>query len=342
MDRDTLLDRFAAEYLAPRSISPARRAESMRILKALADRLDHPLDGLTAADVATFVGTQLATGLHPNTVRKQLGMVRAFVTWASEARIIDTARTAELQSVSNPRGSTTKTRPRPYKVSEIAELRRQLVEKYPPLPEYGKGSHALRRFLRRQNRRHKLYGPLWRHARRLQYEAQIALALEQGLRRVEIFRLTIPAMHPDNDEVVVLTAKQGPGSHVTRSVPYTTHARNVAQEWLDFRWLLHPPHESPWLNLSLSFPLDRQLAPMKPDQFAHALDALGGWEWHRLRHTAATEWLRSGVPLDKVRLFMGHSSIEQTLAYAEIVGRDISQAFGNAEADFAKRLGLAA
>ena len=39
---------------------------------------------------------------------------------------------------------------------------------------------------------------------------------------------------------------------------------------------------------------------------------------------------------------MGHSSLEQTRAYTEILNRDVDKAFGKAEADFAKRLGLAA
>jgi integrase len=341
MDRlDQLLARFEAEYLELNSITPHRRWNQKRVLTLLAESMgDRPLSELTPQDVTTFIGSELAAGLHVNTARQHVGMVRSFVTWASSAGLIDPMRTMQLKSVPNPRGSTSRSTPKPYKMAEIADLKARLADKYPVLPEYGRGSRLLRRFL--QGYSPRLHSGLWRHARRLQLEAQIALALEQGLRRVEILRLTVPAMHYDNDEVVVLTAKQGPGSDVLRTVPYTTHARNCVQEWLDFRLLLRPDHDHPWLMLH-NGALAYQLQPMTMTQMTKALRSLGGYQWKRLRHTAATEWLRAGVPLEKVSLFMGHSNLEQTRAYTEILNSDVSQAFGRAEDQFAKRLGLAA
>lgn len=345
MDRlDITLSRFEAEYLEPNSITPDRRARQLKLLRSLAESMgDRPLESLTPQDVNTFIGAMLASGLHVNTVRGRLGMVRSFVTWASQADLIEPVRTYQLKSIGNPRGSTSRSTPKPYKMSEIAELKRRLAEKYPALPEYGPGSRKLRWFLLGRSGG-VLTGMLWRHARRLQFEAQIALALEQGLRRVEIFRLSIPAMHYDNDQVVVLTAKQGPGSAVVRAVPYTAHARNCVQEWLDFRSLLAPEHESPWLRLRDGhLGPSVQLGPQSFSQLHKSLNAFGPeWQWKRLRHTAATEWLRAKVPLEKVRRFMGHASLDQTLAYAEILDSDIEHAFGEAEEAFAKRLGLAA
>ena len=64
------------------------------------------------------------------------------------------------------------------------------------------------------------------------------------------------------------------------------------------------------------------------------------WRWHRFRHTAATEWLRAGVPIEKVQRFMGHRSIELTLAYTEVLSSDMTDAFAAAEASFSERLGL--
>lgn len=349
MDRnEELLARFEREYMEINSITPDRRKQQLKLLRTLAATLDHPLDRLTGQDIRTFIGANIADGFHPNTARKHVGMIRAFVTWAFEAGVIDHATSDELKSVRNPRGSSRQSKPNPYKIAEVMRFKALLAEKYPTLPEYGKGSLAMRRFMRGDVPRLRRH--LWRHARRLQFEAQIALALEAGLRRVEIAHLTIPAMHYDNDEVVVLTAKQGPGSNVTRTVPYTTHARNCMQEWLDFRLLLRPPHESPWLQLDYCAPLNgehwrgAQLAPQTYRSFRSSLtEAFGvGWEWRRFRHTAATEWLRSGVPLEKVSMFMGHATLEQTRAYTQILDTDISDAFGKAEADFARRLGLAA
>jgi len=340
MDTEALLSRFEREYMDVNSITNQRRGEQKALLTKLALFIPTDLDELTVPDLLAFLGTQLKVGLHVNTVRKSQGMIRSFITWANQADLMDAERTAKLKSIGNPRGSTAQQKPKPYTSIQIREFRGQLAEKYPALPEFGKGSRALMWYMKGRSpslRRH-----LWRHARRLQFEAQVALALELGLRRQEIFQLTLAEVHFDNQEVIVRSMKGGPGTQKTRIVPYTTHANMCVQEWLDFRRLLAPGHESPWLAL---YPRARdgdQLGPLTANQMEAALKPIGDWNWHRLRHTAATEWLRAGVPLEKVRIFMGHSSLDQTLAYAEILRGDVQTAFGDAEAAFAKQIGAAA
>lgn len=341
MDRDIVLRRFEAEYLEMNSIHPRRRRNQLNLLTRLAADLDHPLNELTAQDIATFFGAELSRGLHPNSVRTNMGMVRSFASWLRDAGLATPEATDRLKAVRYPRGSSGYSTPNPYKVAEIREFRTLLAEKYPAVGDHGRGSRMLPRLL--AGKTNRMHSRLLRHAKRLQFEAQIALALEAGLRRIEIVRLTIPAMHYDNDEVVVMTAKQRPGGQKVRTIPYTTHARNCVQEWLDFRFLLKPPHDQPWLMLDYTGNLAAQVEPQTYRALSRSLERFGDkWRWHRFRHTAATEWLRSGVALEKVSIMMGHSSLEQTRAYTQILNSDISHAFGKAEADFAKRLGLAA
>lgn len=340
MDLDTILTRFEQEYLEINSISPARRLQQFSFLRNLAASLDHPLTELSGRDARAFIGAELARGLHPNTGRKYVGFLRSFTNWAELAGALDPVLINELKLVRNPRGSSAQNAPRPYKPSEIKAMYAEINAYYPMLPVQGRGKYALRRFTAGKTvgiKRH-----LWRHARRLQLEAQVALALELGLRRVEIIRTTIPALHYDNAHVVVLTAKQGPGIEPTRSIPYTNHARQVMQEWLDFRLVLGPRHDYPWLLLPQQGNTIEQTEPQSYHALVRALRNVGPWSWHRLRHTAATEWLSAGVDLEKVREFMGHASIEQTLAYTKIKQSDVDTAFSEAEATFAARLGLAA
>jgi site-specific recombinase XerD len=336
------LHRFEAEYLDLNNVSVQRRREQFSLLRKFARTIDHPIAELTPTDLRTYMGARLRDGMHPNTAAKQMGMFRSFILWAYEAGLIDEHRRVQLSLVGNPRGATTKTQPNPYTAQEIADFFALLQERFPLMPEYGKGSRLLPAFQRGHT--HRIHTGLWRHAVRLQFEAQIALALEAGLRRIEIHSLSIAAMHPDNPEVVVLTAKQGPGREVRRAIPYTDHARYRVGRWLDLRHDLGATHEHPWLALQYrEGDRDDQLAPVGLSRFGRSLErALGTqkWRWHRFRHTAATEWLRAGVPLEKVRVFMGHSSIEQTLAYAQLLTRDVSDAFGEAEASFSSRLGL--
>jgi site-specific recombinase XerD len=341
---DITLARFERGYLDPNSVTELRRREQLRILRRFASMLNGPIESMTPEDIRTFVGAEVARGVHVNTAAKYQNMIRAFITWAEGADLIAPELATKLKSVRKPRGATYRTRPKPYKPDQIRQFYAVLGAKYPRLAEFGTGSRALTQYTR--GRHTRLHSHLWRHTRRLQFEAQIALALEQGLRRKEINELTIPALHPDNAEVVVLTAKQAPGLEIRRSIPYTEHARRVVGDWLRLRKQLAPNHEYPWLTLDyprsyIDGALADQLRAQNIQAMEEALTVFGpGWRWHRFRHTAATEWLRAGVPLEKVRVFMGHGNIEQTLAYAEILKADIHNEFSRAEEGFMRRLGL--
>jgi site-specific recombinase XerD len=350
MELDTLLQRFASEYQAVHGISPGRRAEQLNLLRRLASSMGNkPLDQVRRQHVLEFMGQQLEAGISPQTVRNHLGMVRSFAVWLREADLASATRLAELQATRSPRGGSSRPMPNPYTVEELHEFRKALLKAFPAPPKKGHGSRQWRAFQRRRRNGESplLHGPLRRHARRLQLEAQVALALEAGLRRIEIVDLSIPTLHYANEQLLVVTAKQGPGREIRRAIPYTAHARACVKQWLDFRYLLVPDHEHPWLQLGAtdgSYSLEAQLQPETMRRMSAKLPYMLGskWRWHRFRHTAATEWLRSGVPIEKVQRFMGHSSITMTMRYVEILQGDINDAFAAAEADFAQRLGLAA
>lgn len=348
---DLLLARFDAEWLSMHSVTEDRRKTQLALLRRLAASMTHSLHRMTPTDIQGFIGAEMKAGISPHTGLKHLTMIRGFVTWLESADLISHTAMLRLKSVPNPRGSSVPKEPKPYKASEIRAFHDLMRTRLPSLPTHGKDSQLWSSFKRRRGRADEvpLRGPLRAYARRLQFEAQVALALEAGLRRIEIHRLSIPAMHFDNDDLVVLSAKKGPGQEVHRAIPYTTHARSCVRQWLDFRYQLEPAHDFPWLYLSshshgLGVGLECQL---QPEPFLYLREKLPrtfgpGWRWHRFRHTAATEWLRSGVPLEKVQVFMGHANIAQTLRYTQILKRDIAKEFSAAEDDFARRLGLAA
>lgn len=332
-----LLARFEREHLDRHSISAARRRRSTVILLGLADGLaPRTLVEATPSDLMAWQGAQLARKIAPNTVRNWETMIRAFFGWAYAAQLISFELSVQLKSVTAVRGARVY-RPKPYKKAEIEALRVALQARYPLAPQHGKGSQMTKRFLRGDSR---LKGAVYCHARRLQLEAQISLALEEGLRCIELWGLTIPQMHPDNTGVVVFTAKSKPGEVREREVPYTNHSRLVVQEWMNFRSLMAPDHESPWLTLTSAAPR----AAQRFRTFEESLQALGRpyWNWHRLRHTFATERLRAGMPLEKLQVMMGHANLAQTLAYAEIVNADLRSEADRTEDAFARNLGLAA
>lgn len=336
METTELLQRFEAEYLEVNSISPARRKEQLALLQRFALGLSHDLDLMTPRDVMAFMGAELSRGMAPNTVRKRHMMIRAFETWAASVGIIDSVRTAELKSVDNPRGSSPRGVPRPYKRAEVRGLFEIMAQKYRVTPEYGRGSRALSRYYGRQA---PFRTVVKRHARRLQFEAMISLALEEGLRRHELYWATLAELHYDNPSVVVRTAKGEPGTKAVREVPYTPHSRNAIREWLDFRRTLVPGHDFPWLALQNHNPT----GAMGWDQYVKSIKLFGDiYCWHRLRHTFATERLRNGMRIEVLQVMMGHSRLEQTLAYARISSEDIQLEAERTEDGFEAALGLAA
>jgi integrase len=48
--------------------------------------------------------------------------------------------------------------------------------------------------------------------------------------------------------------------------------------------------------------------------------------WHDLRHTAASRWVMSGVPLSAVAIFLGHTNIQMTQRYAHLQPANNTQA----------------
>lgn len=338
LDNAALLSRFAAEHYERHSISAERRQQSDRVLELLAVRLDgRTLIELTPSDLMAWQGAERERGIAPTTVRKRQNMIRSFVGWAYTAELLDFELTMRLKSVDGVAGASVTPPPKPYKRTEIQTFRQQLGEKYPLAPTRGKGSLMLRRYLRGDS---EFRGAVRLHARRLQYEAQVSLALEEGLRRVELFGSTLAEIHYDNAAVVVRTAKGEPGERREREVPWTTHSRQCVAEWLDFRALMVPGHDSPWLTL-------RGYDATGAQSFTHLKKALlripgGEWRWHRFRHTFATERLRAGMPLEQLQYMMGHARLEQTLAYAKIVSADVRKEADRTEADFERALGVTA
>lgn len=332
---DDLFARFAVEHFDRHSISTGRRVVTLLALTELGNQLgDRDLSTLTASDLMAWQGSQLKRGLKPNTVRNRESMIRAFIGWAYVAGVIDFERSLQLKNVTSVRGATAHLKPRPYKRAEIERWREVLDARMPLAPTSGPGSRQLGRYLRG-------VGPytttVRRHARRLQYEAQVSLALEEGLRLTELHRLTIAEMHYDNAAVVVRSLKSKPGEERVREVPYTPHSRECVRDWLDFRALLPLEHDDPWLMLIRYSPR----APQRHRTLAESLEGFDGpWTWHRFRHTFATERLRAGMPLEKLQIMLGHANLSQTLAYAEIVNADVQKEAERTEDAFARNLGL--
>jgi site-specific recombinase XerC len=157
----------------------------------------------------------------------------------------------------------------------------------------------------------------------LQLEAVIVLALRCGLRRHEIRALDEDSMHYDNAYIVVWEGGV-PWQGDSRTVPFTESARDVIREWVDFRALVQPEHNYPWLNLWSARTVREPIRAYTFDRLLRTY--LGdGWTLKRLRDTCAVSWVRAGLPLEHLRQILGLKSLEAVLPYLALVGGDVER-----------------
>jgi integrase len=337
----TAVQDFAADYFVREQLSPGRREWVLHALARFSDHGGLPPEQLTDVHLRAFLHSLVEAGYDVDYVRKYNHAIKPFYRWAwRDARIVDADHYMRIKEVSNPRGATGHAKPRPYKRTEIAQFWQELDAAW-PLTEG--------RWLDRWHEGKSPYRRVWRHGLHLQIEAIACLALMSGLRRQEIFNLSIDDFHPDNDYIVVRGKTEVHTQPKIREVPYTDYGRMITERFLRFRDLMAPDHDRPWLII------DARVSPNHPLVPAHPQDALGwssfirqlnkvgpGWELHRFRHTCATEWLRAGMEIERVSRLLGHASIAQTLGYAELVRDDIAVSVRRHEAAIVGHLGRAA
>ena len=326
------LQRFQTEYQDYNGMSKGRRSEQTVVLQAFAAHSGVPLLDAKADHLRAFLSDQIASGLHPNTVARKNKMIRPFYEWAFSVELIDGDRLMRIRAVPHPTGSSSRSQPKPYSSKELDSFRSELDARWPMVdpkwwPRYRRGASRYKRVAS--------------EVMRLQIEAIVALALHGGLRRREIFALSLDDLHPQNAYIVVRQrARVANGKDRMREVPYTEAARARVQRWLDVRAeIVDGQHDSPWIVAVSNVADGVWRNPMGFDRFAELLTTVGDWQLHRFRHTSATAWLRAGVSLELVSRYLGHSSIQQTLAYAELVRDDIQVAVERNESRFTRLIG---
>jgi site-specific recombinase XerD len=120
--RQTTIERFTETYHAYHEISADRRREQCKVL---ADYQAHAGVGLrktTDKHLRAYLASLVASGQHPNTVRKKRSMILAFYGWCFDERLISAEVLMRARRVQNPRGATGDSLPKPYSREEIAQF----------------------------------------------------------------------------------------------------------------------------------------------------------------------------------------------------------------------------
>lgn len=316
-----LVGDYCAHHHAYNHISDARAKDQERILRRLEADLPEGWGNISTHDLERFLcGHDVAA----STVLKWLKMIRPFIKWLYREKHINAEQRLELCEVRAPRGAGW-TQPKPYSRHEIACFWEHVDDSFPWTTDTDLRHQTTNRaefWVRRFQRGHSKWLKVYPYARRLQLEAIVALALFGGLRRIEIFNLTLEDMDYEAKYIRVTGAAKNPaGENIVRGVPMTAPLKVALGNWIEFRaQVLAPEHASPWLCLWR----ERYLDPMTFSVLGHLLDKCGdGYELHRMRHTFATERLRAGMPVEKLQLIMGHTTIQQTMKYARVGIEDV-------------------
>lgn len=169
----------------------------------------------------------------------------------------------------------------------------------------------------------------------------VMLLWQTGLRAVEAVNIKISDMIRDERSITVNTAKQY--EDIERTVWYKRSLETELKKWLDRggRDSYLRADESPYLLLGKQ---SRQLNPRRPTEvirehaeevgvqtsLATNRDGAGNTRnkvtAHAFRHSFAVHRIKNGMSIKFLRDLMGHTDINQTLEYLDVLDEDIREA----------------
>ena len=154
--------------------------------------------------------------------------------------------------------------------------------------------------------------------------ALIMLLLRTGMRIGELLNATVEDVDLNDQKIVIYKADK---TGVGRVVYFSDDALEALMAWLRVR----NPHQ--WRlfyaqgRSSLSYECSRMI-------FKKYLQKAGlqyhGYTLHCLRHTFATELLNARMPLECLRVLLGHTNLEVTRRYARLTDKTREEEYFNA------------
>jgi integrase/recombinase XerD len=141
----------------------------------------------------------------------------------------------------------------------------------------------------------------------------IILATETGIRKEELFSLTLPHIDLIRREITLDLTKTG----MPRRVPLSDKAISVIEDLLSPR----PRPDSPYLFAKAD---GTRYVDMKNGfDAARKRAGLSSLRWHDLRHTFASWFVQDGGDLYHLSRILGHATIEMTARYGHLRTGDL-------------------
>lgn len=160
----------------------------------------------------------------------------------------------------------------------------------------------------RSDRKKELLPDLRKHEFADHLRPLVVLSLNTGMRRGEVFNLTWPDIDLVNNTVTVegSTSKSGQTRHIQL---------NIEARWVMSEWKKQQSSEGFVFPGKSGFRLDNV---NKSWRGLLAMAKVEAFRWHDLRHTFASKLAMAGVPLNTIRVLLGHSNLDMTVRYAHL------------------------
>ena len=302
IERQQTLRVFYEERYAPFLFAERKSGEKMaRQIKSqfVAEWGDKPLMDITPWLIATWRKEKLKT-VKPASANRSFMYLKALLNKAVEWGVIDTNPISNVKQLKED----SKASVRYLAKEEERSLRMALDDR-----EH-KRKAARVRMISWCNERHKVSPLEIAKDRYFDYlKPMVILALNTGLRRGELFELTVSDIDLAQRVMTIHGVKTKSGT--TRHIPLNNESATVLG-----RWIKDMPAES------LVFPnpkSGKKLDNIKKS-WSNLLEGanISSFRFHDLRHTFASKLVMNGVDLYTVKELLGHSTIELTQRYAHL------------------------
>jgi len=257
--------------------------------------------------VQNWQAQRLKDGTTASTINKDVGALRAALSYAVERGYLEAHPLAKVKRVKEPQ----ETRVRYLSPDEDARLHAALDARDERIREGRDSANAWRR-----ERGYRELPDLRAVAFVDHVTPLILVAKNTGMRRGELFDLNWRDV--DLDAALLTVRAHTTKSHKTRRIPLNRTARETLRQWKDQTTgtgFVFPGKEGGRLdNIHKSWQSIVKEAGI-PD-----------FRFHDLRHDFASKLVMAGIDLNTVRELLGHGDLTMTLRYAHLAPERLSEA----------------
>ena len=155
---------------------------------------------------------------------------------------------------------------------------------------------------------------------RARHKALLVCLYSLGMRRSEVVNLQLKDIDYQNLVVLVRKAK----NYKQRLIPINKYNLRILEVFIyEYRNCFNPALSSPYVFVSVRS--EKVSGETLTDDLRSVIkasdleDLLEGFSLHSLRHAIATHLLQAGVAIESIQCFLGHSSLDSTQIYTQIL-----------------------